>query len=207
MKLTVERIVEAGLAVFADTGYHGLSMRQVADRLDAQAGSLYHHVASKGELLQLMADRLAGQAYDAGAAAIEALPADAGWPARIEAQVVALRQVLSRNPGGAMLFAGSPKVLSAGALSLMERMLTTLAEAGVPQEHRGVAADTLFSHAAGYVLQEQIEAPAGPVTQEGAEALTERFPMTFAAASEHDDDEQFVRSVRLICRGVAALAE
>src|SRR5438034_127631 len=35
MKLTKGRIVDAGMAVFAEVGYQNLSMRQVADRLDA----------------------------------------------------------------------------------------------------------------------------------------------------------------------------
>ncbi|MYR87253.1 TetR family transcriptional regulator, partial [Streptomyces sp. SID685] len=42
MKLTKERIVDAGMAVFSEVGYQNLSMRQVADRLDAHAGSLYY---------------------------------------------------------------------------------------------------------------------------------------------------------------------
>lgn len=74
MKLTKERIVDAGMAVFAEVGYHNLSMRQVADRLDAHAGSLYYHVRGKDELLTLMADRVCRQAYDTGTAALAALP-------------------------------------------------------------------------------------------------------------------------------------
>lgn len=133
MKLTADRIIDAGMAVFAQTGYHGFSVRQVADRLDVHAGSLYYHVPSKAALLQLMADRVVRQAYEAGTAALAGLPAQAGWPARVTAQAVALRQSILQHPGGAIMLAGSPKTLSPGALSLMERLLATLAEAGVPR--------------------------------------------------------------------------
>ncbi|MER8188693.1 TetR family transcriptional regulator, partial [Kitasatospora sp. NPDC094015] len=166
MKLTTDRIVDAGMAAFAESGYHGLTMRQVADRLDVHAGSLYYHVPNKAALLQLLADRVAREAYDAGTAALSALDPAAGWSARVVAQAAALRRSISRHPGGAIMFAGSPKTLSTGALSVMERLLATLAEAGLPPQQCGTAADTVLSHVTGYVLQEQSEPPAAPVGPE-----------------------------------------
>ncbi|MEU2587847.1 TetR/AcrR family transcriptional regulator C-terminal domain-containing protein [Streptomyces avermitilis] len=180
-------------------------MRQVAERLDTFAGSLYYHVLSKSALLQLMADRLAQQAYDAGTAALAALPEQADWQARVEVQAASLRRSIRRHPGGAVMFADSPKVLSAGALSLMERLLQTLADAGVPESHRGIAADALLSHVTGFVLQEQGNPPALPVTEQDAADVHERFPMTVAAASAHEKDEQFTLSVRLICAGIETI--
>ncbi|MFF4531815.1 TetR/AcrR family transcriptional regulator [Streptomyces sp. NPDC001407] len=206
MKLTADRIIDAGMAVFAESGYHGLSMRQVAERLGAHAGSLYYHVPSKSALLRLMADRVARQAYDAGTAALAALPEEADWKDRVEAQAVTLRQGLRRHTGGAIMFADSPKVLSAGALSLMERLLRTLADAGVPDEHLIVAADTLLSHITGYVLQEQSESPTAAVSAEDAAALQERFPLTVAAAAAYGQDEKFIRSVRMLCAGIEVLS-
>ncbi|MEU5303536.1 TetR/AcrR family transcriptional regulator [Streptomyces noursei] len=205
MKLSADLIIDAGMAVFAQTGYHGFSVRRVADRLDVHAGSLYYHVPSKAALLQLMADRVAGQAYEAGTAALAGLPAQAGWPARVAAQAVALRQSIRQHPGGAIMLAGSPKTLSPGALSLMERLLATLAEAGVPPEHCGTAADTVLSHVTGYVLQEQSEPPAVPVTAEDAAALHQSFPRTAAAAAAHGPDEKFTRSLDLLCAGIGTL--
>ncbi|WP_406179740.1 TetR/AcrR family transcriptional regulator [Streptomyces sp. NBC_01006] len=207
MKLTVERIIDAGMAVFAETGYHGLSMRRVAQRLDAQAGSLYYHVPNKGALVQLMADRVARQAYDAGTTALDQLDPGADWRQRIEAQLVTLRHSIRRHAGGAVMLADSPKVLSPGALSLMERLLETLREAGVPAVHRGVAADTLLSHVTGFVLQEQSQSPTAAVSADDATALRERYPMTVAEAGTLTEDEKFTRSVRLLCAGVDTLVE
>ncbi|MEU1509965.1 TetR/AcrR family transcriptional regulator [Kitasatospora sp. NPDC005748] len=204
MKLTADRIIDAGMAVFAESGYHGLSMRRVAERLDAHAGSLYYHVPNKAALLQLMADRVARQAYDAGTAALAALDASSGWQARVTAQAVALRRSIRRHPGGAIMFADGPKTLSPGALSVMERLLDTLAAAGVPAERCGTAADTVLSHVTGYVLQEQGEPPVVPPDPEAVAALHRRFPRTVAAAA-HDQDGQFARSLELICAGIATL--
>ncbi len=207
MKLTKERIVDAGMAVFAEVGYQNLSMRQVADRLDAHAGSLYYHVRGKDELLALMADRICHRAYEEGTAALEALPPAARWPDRIEAQATALRLSIRQHPGGAQLFAESPGMLSTGALSLMERLLRTLLDGGVPAERCGIAADVLLSHVTGFVLQEQNQpAAAPPVTAERYADLCARFPLLMGPLVERlGQDEKFTRSVRLLCAGFTAL--
>ncbi|MFE2285505.1 TetR/AcrR family transcriptional regulator [Streptomyces sp. NPDC059443] len=145
------------MAEFAASGYDGLSMRKVAQRLDAQAGSLYYHVPNKSALIQLTADRVAGRAYEAGTA----------------------------------------------ALSLMERLLETLHDAGIPAGHAAVGADTLLSHTTGFVLQEQSQSPSVDVSAEEAAALHTGFPLTVAAATAYTEDERFIRSVRLVCAGLA----
>jgi AcrR family transcriptional regulator len=205
VKLTKDRIIDAGMATFAEAGYQGLSMRHVAERLDVHAGSLYYHVRNKSALLQLMADRVAQQAYDAGSAALAALPDEAGWQARVEAQATTLRQSIQRHPGGAILLAESPKVLSTGALSLMERLLGTLDDAGVPTRDLGIAADTLLSHITGFVLQEQGESLTPEIDAQAVAELHERFPMVLGHAAGEDEDEKFIRSVRLLCAGVQTL--
>ncbi|MFC7862526.1 TetR/AcrR family transcriptional regulator [Streptomyces murinus] len=207
MKLTKERIVDAGMAVFAEVGYQNLSMRQVADRLDAHAGSLYYHVRGKEELLALMADRVCRRAYDAGTAALTALPSATTWQDRVEAQATALRAQVKEHPGGAQLLAESPGMLSTGAFSLMERLLRTLLDGGLPAAHCGIAADTLLSHVTGFVLQEQNQPTAPPaVTAELYADLCERFPLLMGDLIPRlSDDEKFSRSVRLLCAGFAAL--
>lgn len=208
MKLTRDRIVDAGMAVFAEVGYQNLSMRQVADRLDAHAGSLYYHVRGKDELLALMADRVCRRAYDAGTEALDALPATATWQDRVEAQAATLRLSLRQHPGGAQLLAESPGVLSTGALSLMERLLRTLLDAGLPADHCGIAADTLLSHVTGFVLQEQNQPTAPPpVTPERYADLCERFPLLMGSSIPRPgQDEKFARSIRLLCAGFATLS-
>ncbi|MFE7527155.1 TetR/AcrR family transcriptional regulator [Kitasatospora sp. NPDC057542] len=208
MKLTKERIVDAGMAVFAEVGYQNLSMRQVADRLDAHAGSLYYHVRGKDELLALMADRICRRAYDAGTEALDALPPTATWQDRIEAQATTLRLGIKQHPGGAQLLAESPGMLSVGALSLMERLLRTLLDAGLPADQCGIAADTLLSHVTGFVLQEQNQPAAPPtVTAELYTELREQFPLVIGELIPRlSQDEKFTRSIRLLCTGFAALS-
>ncbi|MEU6866689.1 TetR/AcrR family transcriptional regulator C-terminal domain-containing protein [Streptomyces sp. NPDC046876] len=206
MKLTKERIVDAGMAVFAQAGYHGLSMRQVAERLDAHAGSLYYHVRNKDELLTLMADRVCHRAHAAGTAALDALPPGATWQQSLAAQATALRRTIREHPGGALLLADSPKALSTGGLSLMERLLETFHTAGLSPEDSAVAADTLLSHVTGFVLQESTQHRVPAVSAELHAELCARFPLIMTTLPRWSEDEKFERSIALLCTAFASRA-
>ncbi|WP_406284668.1 TetR/AcrR family transcriptional regulator [Embleya sp. NBC_00896] len=58
--LTLDRIVTAAIAIADAEGLDALSMRRVATELGAGTMSLYRHVPGKGELLDLMIDRVNG---------------------------------------------------------------------------------------------------------------------------------------------------
>lgn len=49
--MTREDILEAAAQVFRQKGFHGASMSDIADAVHLQKASLYHHVASKQEIL------------------------------------------------------------------------------------------------------------------------------------------------------------
>ena len=204
VKLTLDRIVDAGMETFAARGYAGLSMRHVAERLGVHAGSLYYHVDNKDALLHLMADRVAGEAYAAGTTALSRLPPDAHWTRQLQAQLVTLRHTLLKHNGGPFLLAASPVTLSPGALSLMERLLSTLRDADVPPRDCPIAADTLLSYVTGFVLQEQVEPAASPPGADLA-ALTKRFPITMSNAPRFSSNDTFVRSLQLQYAAIATL--
>jgi AcrR family transcriptional regulator len=207
VKLTADRIVDAALAVHAEHGLRGLSMRAVAARLDAQAGSLYYHVPDKAALLRLLADRIAHEAHDAGTSALAELADATDWQASVTAQASALRATLRRRAGGAELLASAPAVASTGALRLLERLLTTLTDAGLTRRDAGTVADTVLGYVTGFVLQEQAEHGADAESDPQAWArLRTSFPVTFDDAAGEDDDVTFARGLALLCAGAATLA-
>ncbi|GIG22417.1 TetR family transcriptional regulator [Cellulomonas chitinilytica] len=206
MKLTRDRVVDAGLEVLAEDGLAGVTMRATARRLDAQAGSLYYHVADRAHLVRLMADRVAQRAYDAGTRELADLPDPDDWRSAVRVQATTLRTTIREHAGGAVLLASAPSLASTGALQLMERLLATLARAGVPVGERAVAADAVLSHVTGFVLQEQTAAPVGPPDVDGLAGLAAAFPLTFQSmgAGPDDEDATFARGVDLLCAGIAA---
>jgi AcrR family transcriptional regulator len=51
-------ILEAGLAVFAEDGFHGATMRKIADRAGVSQPLLHHHFGGKTELWRIVGDRI-----------------------------------------------------------------------------------------------------------------------------------------------------
>ncbi len=78
-----EALVAAAVANFTTLGYHGTSMRDIARSADVTVASIYHHFASKQEILQhvmigTMSDLLASTraAVDAAVAAGATTPSE-----------------------------------------------------------------------------------------------------------------------------------
>src|SRR5512147_3050282 len=55
--MTREDILEAAAQVFRQKGFHGASLRDIAEAVNLQKASLYHHVSSKQEILLALLDR------------------------------------------------------------------------------------------------------------------------------------------------------
>lgn len=55
--MTREDILEAAAQVFRQKGFHGASMADIAEAVNLQKASLYHHVSSKQEILLAILDR------------------------------------------------------------------------------------------------------------------------------------------------------
>ncbi|MGZ6316121.1 MAG: TetR family transcriptional regulator [Anaerolineales bacterium] len=75
--MTREDILEAAAQVFRRKGFHGASMADIAASVNLQKASLYHHVASKQEiLLELLERALTTLADEISKVSGQALPAD-----------------------------------------------------------------------------------------------------------------------------------
>jgi TetR/AcrR family transcriptional regulator, cholesterol catabolism regulator len=55
--MTRENILEAAAQVFRQKGFHGASMKDIAEVASLKKASLYHHVSSKQEILLELLDR------------------------------------------------------------------------------------------------------------------------------------------------------
>lgn len=55
--MTRDDILEAAAQVFRQKGFHGASMANIAEAVNLQKASLYHHVSSKQEILFELLDR------------------------------------------------------------------------------------------------------------------------------------------------------
>ena len=76
-RLSLERIVNAGIRLADSEGLDGLSMRRVAADLGSGAMSLYRYMPGKEELIDLMIDAVTGETPFP-------VPPPEGWRARLE---------------------------------------------------------------------------------------------------------------------------
>ena len=49
-----EKIIQAALSIFAEEGYHGASIRKIADACDLNVPSIYYHFKNKAELFRVV---------------------------------------------------------------------------------------------------------------------------------------------------------
>lgn len=75
--MTRDDILDAAAQVFRQKGFHGASMADIADAVQLQKASLYHHVASKQEILLDLLDRALEMLFEQiNVIAQQPLPAD-----------------------------------------------------------------------------------------------------------------------------------
>ena len=75
--MTRDNILDAAAQVIRQKGFHGASMADIAEAVNLQKASLYHHVSSKQEILLALLDRALDMLIEQiGAVASQNLPAD-----------------------------------------------------------------------------------------------------------------------------------
>ncbi|MEV4457876.1 TetR/AcrR family transcriptional regulator [Microbispora sp. NPDC049633] len=143
--LSRDRIVEEAVALLDEEGADRLTMRRLAERLGTGSTTLYWHLKTKDDVLDL--------ALDAIFAAVE-IPGEAGrdWRADVTALVTGWRAVLLDHPWSAALL-GRP-MLGPNVLARSEFLYATLVKAGVAEPHLTAAAYGLSNYVIGSALMQ-----------------------------------------------------
>ena len=147
--LTRDAIVEAALVLLERDGLQGLSMRKLAQELDAGAASLYWHVGDKEELLSLLLDRIVGEADGPGARPGELAGHGQGARAQRPAGIWRERRdaaqlSLGRVPAGP------------NSLPILERNLAVLAASALPPRVIAYAADMFALYVGAFAYEESV---------------------------------------------------
>lgn len=159
-ELTRDRVVRAAIAIADTEGLAALSMRGVAARLGVAAMSPYRHVASKGDLVLLMADAVFG------AKPLPARP-PADWRTRVEVGVRAMWELHREHPWLAQLGPLSRPLVVPNLLAYSEWVLGGLDQLGLDPTTTFDLNILLYSHVLGLSVHLEREASA-----EGATGLS-----------------------------------
>jgi AcrR family transcriptional regulator len=218
----VDAIVAAAVGIADAEGLDAVSMARVAKELGFTTMSLYRHVASKDELLQLM--------WNASALGVETLTlAGDGWRERLRSWALVQREMIDRHPWITQMPMAAPP-LAPNSLTFVELGLATLDDTGLPDAEKLRIVGLLSS----YTLSEarmahdaaraaRAAAAAGPpvagpgwtfesLLRELVDVRT--YPRLHAIAwsdaigdnpSGFDESEEFAHGIDVILDGVAAL--
>ncbi len=121
LPLNPERIAEAALQLIDEDGLERFSMRALGARLGVEAMAIYHHLPSKGQVLDAVMDQLLLEWH---------------WPAagppleRLAAALRAYRGLALSHPHAFPLLVGR-RFNSPGAFAVYERLLQLFAEIGL----------------------------------------------------------------------------
>ncbi|MFD7992617.1 TetR/AcrR family transcriptional regulator [Streptomyces mexicanus] len=206
------RIVAAAIALADAEGLSGLSIRKVAAELRVSPMRLYGYIATKDELLDLMADTVYGEIA-------AALGTPTAWEEALHEIAAATRDAALRHEWFVELIGGRPH-LGPNALTVMEATASTLARAlGPDAEDRLMPALGVFNaYLVGAVRNEVTErritretgtdeaqwqaSVAGYLSRQLA---TGRYPTTRRILDSQPEDntpETFAAEVAIIIRGL-----
>ena len=162
--LSRHEIVAAAIKVADAEGSEAISMRRIARELNAGAMSLYWHVASKDELLDLMLDAVEGE---------EEFPGVTGdWRTDLRTMAKAQRSVLHRHQW-LMDFIGGRPPLGPNTLRNLERAMAVTDTMGLDITTTFNVLSTLSTYVMGAVLREFRESKVHQRDQEQMGHLSE----------------------------------
>lgn len=201
--LSRDRIVAEAIALLDEEGADRLTMRRLAERLGTGSTTLYWHVKTKNDVLDL--------ALDAIFAAVEIPRADGqDWRAGITALISGWRAVLLEHPWSAALL-GRP-MLGPNVLARSEFLYATLLDAGVTGPHLTAAAYGLSNYVIGSALMQATWTAGGEqatraAAQDRFRADRERYPVLAThgpLAADSDWDSSFALGLTWLLDGIHA---
>ena len=168
----VDRVVTAAVEVADRDGLAAVTMRGVAAALGVGAMTLYTHVPGKGELVDLMLDRVLAEAYP------DEEPVTSGpWRGRLTAMAWANWHLFLRHPWAAQIATGRPP-LGPNLLAKYELELRAVDGLGLPEVQMDLLVTLINDFVRGTVggVHERTEAQAETgITEDQWWAATEPF--------------------------------
>jgi AcrR family transcriptional regulator len=213
--LSLERIVEAGIAVAAAHGIGAVSMNRVAAELGTSAMSLYRYVRAKDELLTLMVDAAFG--------AMPPLAAGIPWREGLEECAWFYHRALYRHPWTLRVpISGPPltphtltwlehglRALSGTGLAEHEKMSVLLLLSSFVRSEAALMLDIVTASTAAGISPESLMPAYGKIV--ASLASPEQFPALHAVIAagvfdrSDDPDDEFVFGLNRVLDGIEAL--
>jgi AcrR family transcriptional regulator len=219
-RLSRERVLRAAIALADEGGIEALTMRRLAEKLGAEAMSLYYHVTNKEALLDGVVDVILGEINEV-VSAIHGPSAEDDWKTAMRKRILAAREVLLRHPWAPAVIE-SRITVSPAAMRYFDDLLGLFRQGGFSYDLAHHAMHALGSRALGFTqeLFEPDDQEAGDEEVTGMlEQMADEFPHIVGMVAEvsHndpdstlgwcDDQFEFEFALDLILNGLKALRQ
>jgi AcrR family transcriptional regulator len=199
--LTRERIVATAIAILDNHGAAGLTMRALAQELGSGVMSLYWHVKSKEDVLDLALDTVLAYAMPTEE------PDPAAWRIEVISMLGDWRRTMLDHPWSAALLPNRP--LGPNTLVRLEYLHQRLLHAGVAADDINAAIWSIWNYVMGATTTRASFGPSledRAALHEAAAGPDERFPGIGAARLLLDDDWDgtFHKGLGFLLDGIAA---
>jgi AcrR family transcriptional regulator len=211
--LSQAAIVDTALDIVDREGLDALTMRTVAHALGTGPASLYAHVASKDQLVELLVERVIGEVESGGE------PDPEHWAEQLKQTARTMRKVFASHGDLARASFGRIPV-GENALQSAEWMTAVLRAGGLADSVAGLAVDLLALYVMSIAYEDGLAVAAGASEAEFAEFVeqlrsyyatlpADRFPNLSALAGEltaGDGDTRFEFGLEVLVRGLEAVS-
>jgi AcrR family transcriptional regulator len=139
-----ERVLRAAVDFADREGIDALSMRKLARELGVEAMTLYYYVANKNDLLEGMADLVAGE--------IELPPDDVDWKEATRRRAISAHNVLAKHHWASPVW--MRVMIGPARMRYMNAALGAYRRGGLSPAGTELAFHAVENHIVGYTLQE-----------------------------------------------------
>lgn len=153
--LSREAIVAAAIEIADEEGLDAVSIRRIATKLEARPMSLYSHIETKEELIDLMKDEVIGETLLS-----DELPED--WREALR-QIAQTTRAAARAHPWTIGSALKGRLLGPNALRHIDQSMAAIASLDLPFERKRTVQLTLDTYTLGYVRWEVFAPNAGGI--------------------------------------------
>ncbi len=195
--LTRDRVLRAAIGIADKDGIDAVTMRRLGHELGVEAMSLYHHVASKDDVVEGMADLLVSE--------IPLPPPGTDWKAALRARAMSARAHLSGHPWAFRLI-WNTRGLSPSTMDHHQAVIGDLIAGGLSNQLTHTAMHVLGSRTFGFADDLFLGNDRGHEAARKmlAEVRAGKYPVIANAlvGVHHDDDLEFAFALDLILDGL-----
>jgi len=197
-----ERIVTAGLRIVDEGGVEALSVRRLADALGVSPMSIYWHVTDKAELFRLIGEAVLDE--------VEIPHTRGDWREQLRDVHRSMLGTVLQHPNTVDILIGRARFGAAG-LTLFERILSVLLQAGFSPESAFDAYQSLYLFTLGFSSVAGRSADFREIQRQGAQYMRslpdDRFPSIRTVApviGGRNLQEQLEIGLDVVIEGIAA---